>query len=140
MGRRAVSGWNTNANANVAVNVDVVAVGRAISDALHESANRRSSLNAALEAAFYGFGQRYNVMVCNLALEHQEDLPGAWFQSFKYGDLNFGVWVFRSGRFVRHGDGGYDNWQFKGRFIRYFEKSGRLEPHGDGNVVVFEPL
>ncbi|GAB0496955.1 hypothetical protein MMPV_008276 [Pyropia vietnamensis] len=62
----------------------------------------------------------YNVLVFNRQQPHEEDLSGVeMYRDFKYQGITFGVWVFDKGTFTNQGDGGYENWAFRGSFDRH---------------------
>ena len=61
-------------------------------------------------------------MVMNLSQDYNANqLQGVqYFDTVDYDGITFGVWVFEEGTFVNEGDGGYDNWAFRG----WFEQTG----------------
>ncbi|WP_339229789.1 stress protein [Oceanobacillus sp. FSL K6-2867] len=104
------------------VTVDPVAIGEAIADAKKTADNRSGFVKGAMEKAFFEAGQQYNVMVMNLSQGYNSNqLQGVqYFDTVDYDGITFGVWVFEEGTFVNEGDGGYDNWAFRG----WFERTG----------------
>ncbi|NHH95995.1 Stress response protein YvgO [Bacillus sp. MB95] len=75
-----------------------------------------------MEKAFFESGQQYNVMVMNLSQGYNSDqLQGVqYFDTADYDDITFGVWIFEEGTFINEGDGGDDNWAFRG----WLERTG----------------
>ncbi|MGG0418705.1 stress protein [Priestia aryabhattai] len=103
------------------VTIDPVAIGQAIADAAKTADNRSGFVKGAREKAFYEAGEQYNVIVMNLSQGYDEKLQGIqYFDTVDYDGVTFGVWVFEDGTFVNEGDGGYDNWAFRG----WFERTG----------------
>src|SRR6478609_10266899 len=84
------------------VTVDPVAIGQAIEDAKKSADNRSGFVKGAMEKSFFESGQQYNVMVMNLSQGYNSDQ----LQGVQYFD--------------NEGDGGYDNWAFRG----WFERTG----------------
>jgi hypothetical protein len=88
---------------------------------------------ALMNAAFEGTGGKYNVMVFNEKQSFDwKQREGLHFyaltdQADAYADngAHFGIWVFESGTFVNNGDGGWQNWAFRGQYDR------------SGNVINF---
>lgn len=61
----------------------------------------------------------YNVIIFNMGIPHTPSLAGVYsFSDEMYEGVRYGIWVFRDGTFVNHGDGGWINWGFSGRFTR----------------------
>ncbi|MFB2350266.1 stress protein [Priestia megaterium] len=104
------------------VAIDPVAIGQAIADAAKTADNRSGFVKGAMEKAFFESGQQYNVMVMNLSQGYNSDqLQGVqYFDTVDYDGITFGVWIFEEGTFINEGDGGYDNWAFRG----WFERTG----------------
>ncbi|MGW9019228.1 stress protein [Priestia megaterium] len=103
------------------VAIDPVAIGQAIADAAKTADNRSGFVKGAREKAFYEAGEQYNVIVMNLSQGYDEKLNGIqYFDTVDYDGITYGVWVFEDGTFVNEGDGGYDNWAFRG----WFERTG----------------
>ncbi|WP_129707639.1 stress protein [Priestia megaterium] len=102
------------------VTVDTVAIGQAIADAAKTADNRSGFVKGAMEKAFFESGQQYNVMVMNLSQSYNSDqLQGVqYFDTVDYDGITYGVWIFEEGTFINEGDGGYDNWAFRGWFER----------------------
>ena len=77
-----------------------------------------------MEKAFFESGQQYNVIVMNLSQGYNSDqLQGVqYFDTVDYDGITFGVWIFEEGTFINEGDGGYDNWAFRG----WFERTGTM--------------
>ncbi len=120
-------------------NFDVLGIAQEIRTIIGQSNNqaREGYVKALLESAYYwgnvkakqkGLSQHgVNVMVFNLGLRYDEQFKDVWlFGTGTYpwwnGTIRYGVWVFRDGEFTNHGDGGYINWAFKGRFRRQRER------------------
>lgn len=122
------------ASANLNIDLDVLEIGKTIAGAIGMAENREAFVKDLRNKAYFaanspqakkksdemGFGSKgYNVMVFNLAVDHSDRLRGVRFYgSAKYGDLIYGIWVFRSGTFENKGDGGFINWAFRGKFDR----------------------
>lgn len=72
-----------------------------------------------MESTFYAAGGRYNVMVFNLSQNYEDRFNGVkTFATANLGNVVYGIWVFESGTFKNNGDGGWDNWAFRGWFDR----------------------
>lgn len=101
------------------LNVDVNQLIDQIADAINSSADRSAAVHNACYKAFYGFGQKLNVMVCNLQQSHDPYFERvAMYDSVQICGITFGIWAFVTGKFVLHGDGTYENWCFMGSFDR----------------------
>lgn len=104
----------------VNVEIDVLGIGQAISDAIGRASNREGFVKNIRNTAYYSANSRYNAMVFNLQQAHSDRLRGVKFYgSANYGNVIYGIWLFRSGTFRNKGDGGYINWAFRGCFSRY---------------------
>ena len=58
-------------------------------------------------------------MIMNLSQGYSEQLQGKrLYGNIQYGSIHYGLWIAESGRFTNTGDGGYDNWGFRGWFNR----------------------
>ncbi|KAL4855447.1 Sodium/hydrogen exchanger 7 [Chlorella vulgaris] len=113
----------------VNIDIDPLAMGQAIADAVSSAADRQACVVAAEETAYAQSG--LNVMVYNMQQAFdfsysEEDLK--FFETTTCDGITFGVWAFCQGTFTKHGDGGYINWAWRGDFTR--------DPP-DGDVVVF---
>lgn len=104
---------------NIDIGIDVLGIGQAIGGAISSAENRDAFVKNVLNTVWYGAGERYNVMVFNLNVDHEERLSGVQFYgSVNYDGIIYGIWVFESGTFENKGDGGYINWAFRGWFER----------------------
>ncbi|PAC98743.1 stress response protein YvgO [Bacillus paralicheniformis] len=104
---------------NFNVNLDVLGIANSIRDAVVQNANRKGFVKNMMESTFYSAGQRYNVMVFNLSQEYEDHFTGVKFYgSAVLNGVVYGIWVFESGEFTNKGDGGWDNWAFRGWFDR----------------------
>ncbi|WP_435051387.1 stress response protein YvgO [Bacillus subtilis] len=104
---------------NFNVNLDVLGIANSIRDAVVQNANRSGFVKNMMESTFYSAGQRYNVMVFNLSQNYEEHFRGVKFYgSAVLNGVVYGIWVFEDGEFTNQGDGGWDNWAFKGWFDR----------------------
>ena len=128
---------STNALADgsvgVSINIDPLAIGNAIADAVKNNAGRGAFTDNLVETVFYQAGQKYNVLAVNM---NQHPQTGGLKDVVFYGSATapdgtlYGVWAFKSGEFTHDGDGGWINWAMKGWFTR----------DGDGGKhVVFQP-
>ncbi|MFI8623808.1 stress protein [Bacillus altitudinis] len=109
----------TTASPNVNINFDALGIANAIVNAVNANANRSGFVKGVMESTFYAAGARYNVMVFNLSQNYQDRLNGVkTFATVQYGKVVYGIWVFESGTFKNNGDGGWDNWAFRGWFDR----------------------
>ncbi|RDW19443.1 stress protein [Oceanobacillus arenosus] len=113
------------------VTVDPVAIGQAIDDAKRTADNRSGFVKGAMEKAFFEAGQQHNVMVMNLSQGYNSNqVQGVqYFDTVDYNGITYGVWVFDEGTFVNEGDGGYDNWAFRGWFERTEEQGHTVNFH-----------
>lgn len=101
------------------VGIDLLGIGQAISDAITAAENRDAFVKNLLNTAWYAAGEKYNVMVFNLDVDHDENLENVQlYGSSTYEGIIYGIWVFESGTFENKGDGGYINWAFRGWFER----------------------
>jgi hypothetical protein len=105
---------------SVGVNIDPVAAGIEIANAVKNSRNRSGFVKNLMNTAYYNIGkQKYHVMVFNLSQDHSSKLRGVkYYSSATYDSVTYGIWIFESGEFVNKGDGGWINWAFRGRFKR----------------------
>lgn len=103
---------------------------------MNANQNRESFVQDLLDVTVYTInyitGQRYNVLVCNLAQHPQtgglHDL--VFYASAQCQSVLYGVWAFTDGEFTHCGDGGRINWNMVGHF----------KTDGDrGRHVVFSP-
>lgn len=104
--------------ASVSANVDVNKVYGDITRGVLSLKNRDACVKAASEIAYSAVNQRYNVMVFNLSNDYSANLPGAIFKQIQCAGKEFGVWIFKEGRFINKGDGGFINWAFQGNYKR----------------------
>ncbi|CUB44704.1 stress response protein YvgO [Bacillus velezensis] len=104
---------------NFNVNLDVLGIANSIRDAVVQNANRPGFVKNMMESTFYSAGQKYNVMVFNLAQNYDDHFRGVKFYgSAVLNGVVYGIWVFEDGEFTNQGDGGWDNWAFRGWFDR----------------------
>lgn len=104
---------------NFNVNLDVLGIANSIRDAVVQNANRSGFVKNMMESTFYSAGQKYNVMVFNLAQNYEDHFRGVKFYgSAVLNGVVYGIWVFEDGEFTNQGDGGWDNWAFRGWFDR----------------------
>ncbi len=114
---------------SINVNLDVLGIANAISNAVYAGQDRSAFVKNLMESTFYAAGQQYNVMVFNLGQNYHDQFSGVKFYgSAMYQNLTFGIWAFESGEFTNQGDGGWINWAFRGSFER------------NGNQVKFNKL
>jgi hypothetical protein len=107
------------ASANLDVQVDVLGITNLIISSIKSSRDRSGFVKNLMNGAFYGAGERYNVMVFNLSQDYEESFRGVKFYgSAVYDGVTFGIWVFEDGEFTNKGDGGWINWAFYGLFDR----------------------
>ena len=66
------------------------------------------------------YGNRYNYMVFNKAQKFSFFPKGVKKRGYNYlcNGRNYRYWVFKSGRFINKGHGGWVNWGFSGNFSR----------------------
>ena len=100
------------------IQIDTLHIAKYIRDASHHKRNRGAFVRDLLYTAFYRSGQEYNVIVFNLAEEHQQQLYGVnFYGSVAFTDgTRFGIWVFEHGKFENHGARGWHNWGMIGSF------------------------
>ncbi len=108
-------GGGVGASVGVDFSIDVVEMSKAIARAAKSARNRGAFVRNVLNTVYFEAGQRYNVMVFNLAVAHRSRLSGVqYYKSRKYNGLIYGIWVFKGGEFYNQGDGGFINWAFRG--------------------------
>lgn len=72
------------------------------------------------DSYYVNFGGRYNTIAFNLHNAHSYHVYGLVHKSdHRYGLTRYRVLVFRNGWFNNRGDGGYINWAFRGKWVRY---------------------
>lgn len=104
---------------NLNVNLDVLGIANEIKSSINSSRDRAGFVKNLMNTTFYAAGQKYNVMVFNLSVEHQDRFRNVKFYgSAVYDGVTFGIWVFEDGEFTNKGDGGWINWAFRGWFDR----------------------
>lgn len=104
---------------NVDIGLDILGIGESIGGAISAAQNRDAFVINVRNTVWYNAGQRYNVMVFNLNVAHEERFSGVKFYgSVNYNGIIYGIWVFESGTFKNNGDGGYINWAFRGWYDR----------------------
>lgn len=91
-----------------------------VGEAHAQKQNRSGYVKSLMEGAFYAGGQKYNVVVIRWRNNYEAHFNGAVYDQKVSADgfPAFRVAAFRDGTLVNHGDGGYDNWAFKGWFTR----------------------
>ena len=118
---------------NLNVNLDVLQIGQAIASAMNNNQQRGAFTDNLVQTTFFQAGQKYNVLVVNMAQHPQTgNLQDVVFQASARSDDGtiFGIWAFKSGEFTHDGDGGWINWAMYGWYDR----------DGDGGKhVVFYP-
>lgn len=119
-GAAAASGATSGGSpVQVNVDVDVREISRDIANAVSSADNRDAFVKDVRNRVYYGFKQKYNVMVFNLNQDHWYNLEGeVFYHSVYYGGIPYGIWVFEGGVFQNKGDGGFINWAFEGDFHR----------------------
>eukprot|EP00168_Porphyra_purpurea_P009778 TRINITY_DN2399_c0_g1_i1.p1 TRINITY_DN2399_c0_g1~~TRINITY_DN2399_c0_g1_i1.p1 ORF type:complete len:181 (-),score=72.57 TRINITY_DN2399_c0_g1_i1:328-870(-) len=118
-------GWSAK-QVNLNFNVDVNALGKSVAGLFRGARDRGAAVQSARDTVAYyrqKNGRRiiddYNVMVFNRQVKYSARLKGiAYYKSFKYSGITYGIWVFRSGTWINRGDGGFINWAFIGKFKR----------------------
>ena len=125
------------AEVGVDVPVDPVAIGEAIEEAKRTADNRSGFVKGAMEKAYFEAGQQHNVMVMNLSQGYNSNgLQGVhYFTTVEYDGITFGVWVFEDGTFINEGDGGYDNWAFRGWFERTGDQGHTVNFHKPLGII-----
>lgn len=100
------------------IQIDTLHIAKYIRDASQHKRNRGAFVRDLLYTAFYRSGQQYNVIVFNLAEEHQQRLYGVnFYGSVAFNDgTRYGIWVFENGIFENHGARGWHNWGMIGSF------------------------
>lgn len=105
---------------NIGVGIDVLGISQAIAKSVSVNQNRDAFVKNLVNTAFYNARRKYNVMVFNLNEHHTDRFKSVkLYGSADYHGTIFGIWVFESGEFWNHGDGGYENWGFRGWFDRH---------------------
>ncbi|MDK1472915.1 hypothetical protein QNO07_05625 [Streptomyces sp. 549] len=91
-----------------------------ISQAIAHKQNRSGYVKSLREGAFYDARERYNVMIIKADHKYSSNLKRIVYDAkVKGGNYpTFRVIVFESGSFTNRGDGGYDNWAFRGWYKR----------------------
>lgn len=82
--------------------------------------NRSGYVKSLMEGAWYAGGQKYNVVVIRWRNNYEAHFNGVAYDQKVSADgfPAFRVAVFQDGTLVNRGDGGYDNWAFRGWFTR----------------------
>jgi uncharacterized lipoprotein YajG len=117
--------------ASVDASVDINKIYRDVSKSINGLRTRDACVKAIRETAYSKVKQNRNVMVFNLSQNYEKNLKNAKFKQFSCAGYKYGLWIFKSGRFVNKGDGGFINWAFDGNWKR----TGR-----DQKTVVFRPI
>lgn len=130
---RTITTAYPKANLIAAILIEPTLLGSEINQAIKSSKNRSGFVVRAMEiAAFYAKEGKYNVLVFNTTQGYETDIRGdtvEYVQSFDYDGVPFMIWIFKKGKFVNKGDGGWDNWAMYGNFKR----EGK-----DGKTVIFD--
>lgn len=121
----------TSANWDIRITRDSLGIGQDIEsdflnlvqqlgDAVRNDQNRGDLVRSLAQVAFDRADRRYNVMVFNLAQKYDENFRDIQlFVTASYSNIiSYGIWIFETGDFTNHGDGGYINWAFHGSFNR----------------------
>jgi hypothetical protein len=105
--------------ANLNVNLDPVAIGNAIKDAVNANSNREGCIDNVVQTVDYQTHYRYNVLAVNSS-QHPFLYSSSivYYGSANCGGVTYGIWAFRAGEFTHQGDGGWINWEFLGNFTR----------------------
>ncbi|MGW4208510.1 hypothetical protein ACWEIJ_11045 [Lentzea sp. NPDC004789] len=94
-----------------------VQVANAISGIREKS--RDKFVQRAVDTAFSASGSRFNVIIMNLSQGYTHNLQGIrLYANIRYGQINYGMWIAEAGSFTNTGDGGWENWGFRGWFTR----------------------
>lgn len=95
---------------DLSIDLDLLGIGQALADAISFNDNRDAFVRNLSYTAFYAAGSQYNVMVFNLNVDHEFQIPDVkLYASANYGDIVYGIWIFDAGWFKNNGDGGYIN-------------------------------
>lgn len=95
--------------------LDVLGISQAIAQASKDARNRDGFVKNVRNMVFYEAGQKFNVVVMNLAVDHRTSLKDVqYYRSETYNGVIYGIWVFKSGEFYNQGDGGFINWAYHG--------------------------
>ncbi|MER5767361.1 stress protein [Streptomyces sp. NPDC001985] len=90
-----------------------------VRNAIEKNQNRPGYVKSLMEGLFYENGQHYNVMVINNSNGFSFNLHGLVYDARVSGiHGTYRVFVFESGEFTNHGDGGWINWGFRGWFTQ----------------------
>jgi hypothetical protein len=101
-----------------------------IADAVEQHQNRPGYVKSLMEGTFHRVDEKLNVMIINTGNRYEaQNLQGVKYEAIAHrkGYPDFHIYVFESGTFVNHGDGGWQNWAFVGVFDR----------PGNGGTVTF---
>jgi len=108
-----------SANINANFDIDVLGIVNKIESSISFARNRGGFVRSLSNEVFYSADRRYNVMVFNMNMNHQQRLRGVkFYRSVNLGGIPFGIWVFEEGEFINQGHGGWINWAFMGSFDR----------------------
>ncbi|MEO6088479.1 MAG: hypothetical protein ABIQ18_35745 [Umezawaea sp.] len=107
----------------VSVHLDDGANGVGVASAITAIRTRHRSefVQRAVDAAFEKSGGRFNVIIMNLSQKHQQNLNGKrLYANIEFRNVRYGLWIAESGEFTNQGDGGWENWGYRG----WFERTG----------------
>jgi hypothetical protein len=115
------SGTTSSVSGSVNVNLDPVAIGNAIKEAVNNQSDRGGAVQAALDVGYYNAGNpdRLTVAVVNKnqPINVQGEIADA--QSIDIKDGNYVIyWFSGPGRITNDGDGGWLNWGALGNIER----------------------
>ncbi|MCO1574225.1 hypothetical protein M8C13_00440 [Crossiella sp. SN42] len=105
----------------VSVHLDNGANGVQVASAINKirTRNRPDFVKQAVDAAFEKSGGRFNVIIINLSQEFTQNLNGKrLFANIEFRNVRYALWIAESGEFINRGDGGWQNWGFKGWYDR----------------------
>jgi hypothetical protein len=110
-----------NQPVTVTVHTDNGANGIHVANAIFNihTSERDKFVQKAVEEAFNKSGGRFNVILMNLSQGYTYNLQGIrLYANVRWGHINYGLWIAEAGSFTNTGDGGWDNWGFRGWFTR----------------------
>src|SRR5689334_13287450 len=95
-------------------------INKIVGEAHAQHQNRPGYVKSLMEGAWYAGGQKYNVVVIRWRNDYEAHFSGVAYDQKVSADgfPAFRVAAFQEGTLVNRGDGGYQNWAFKGWFTR----------------------
>ena len=117
----APASTSASVGGNVNVNLDPVAIGNAIKEAVNNQSDRGGAVQAALDVGYYSAGNpdRLTVAVVNKNQDIQVEGEIADAQSIDIKDGNYVIYLFSGpGKVTNNGDGGWLNWGVFGNIDR----------------------